>query len=255
MAQGDAALLRAPLARFGAEVQEMPASAYRALPSAGDEYMFQNRFVGDHLLYGTGSSWVRAGERVERPVLVHAVNTGETTRIPLPHGIDRIEPMGRDAVVVGSDGADLHFTALALDARPTIADAYVRPGAAQGETRSHGFFFNPTGDRAGVLGLPLRAGGEPGYTQLTEGSAEVAFLRVSGLHFAPLGALRATPMSAPLQDGCRASCVDWYGNARPIFYRGHVLALMGYELVAGNLGDAALTDAGRTDYFRALREQ
>ena len=32
-------------------------------------------------------------------------------------------------------------------------------------------------------------------------------------------------------DGCQASCVDWYGNARPIFLPERMLALMGYELV------------------------
>ena len=36
-------------------------------------------------------------------------------------------------------------------------------------------------------------------------------------------------------DGCKASCVDWYGNARPIFLGDRVLALMGYEIVEGRL--------------------
>ena len=31
------------------------------------------------------------------------------------------------------------------------------------------------------------------------------------------------------------SCVDWYGNARPIFLGGRVFALLGYELVEGRL--------------------
>jgi hypothetical protein len=30
--------------------------------------------------------------------------------------------------------------------------------------------------------------------------------------------------------GCRASCVDWYGNARPLCLPGRVFALLGYEL-------------------------
>jgi hypothetical protein len=36
-------------------------------------------------------------------------------------------------------------------------------------------------------------------------------------------------------DACKASCVDWYGNARPIFLGDRVLALMGYEIVEGRL--------------------
>jgi hypothetical protein len=49
----------------------------------------------------------------------------------------------------------------------------------------------------------------------------------------PLGDL-ASPR-ARTDDGCKASCVDWYGNARPIFLGQRVLALMGYELVEGRL--------------------
>ena len=30
-----------------------------------------------------------------------------------------------------------------------------------------------------------------------------------------------------------ASCVDWYGNARPIFLGDRMFALLGYELVEG----------------------
>ena len=41
-------------------------------------------------------------------------------------------------------------------------------------------------------------------------------------------------------DGCRASCVDWYGNARPLFLRGRLFALLGYEIVEG-----AFTTEGR----------
>ena len=34
----------------------MPASSYRKLPKP-EGYTFQNRFVGKHLIYGTGSGW------------------------------------------------------------------------------------------------------------------------------------------------------------------------------------------------------
>jgi hypothetical protein len=251
--RGALALLRVARARFGADVADVPREAYRALPGAGESYTLQNRFVGTYLLYGTGNGWVPAGSTAQHQVFAHAIDSGETTPLALPHAVDRIEPLGRDAVVVGSEGNDLHFTALALDARPTVADSYVRQGASQGETRSHGFFYNPDGERSGVLGLPLRSAGQPGYMQLAEGSAEVAFLRVRALHFTPLGGLRASAMQTAPQDGCRASCVDWYGNARPIFYRGQILALMGYELLAGRIANEQMEETARTDYFSALR--
>jgi hypothetical protein len=34
-------------------------------------------------------------------------------------------------------------------------------------------------------------------------------------------------MKASVADGCKASCEDWYGNARPILLRERVLALLG----------------------------
>lgn len=126
--------------------------------------------------------------------------------------------------------------------------------AAQGETRSHGFFFKPSGEGDGTLGLPIRRSGAPGYEQLVNGSAEVMFLGVQNLGFRPLGALASDP-NTPQDDQCTVSCVDWYGNARPIFYRGRVFALLGYELVEGALGGGRSTirELDRTNLLGALR--
>jgi hypothetical protein len=46
--------------------------------------------------------------------------------------------------------------------------------------------------------------------------------------------------------------VDWYGNARPIFYRGRILALLGYELVEGALSNNALRERSRINYFEQV---
>ena len=47
---------------------------------------------------------------------------------------------------------------------------------------------------------------------------------------------------------CIASCVDWYGNARPIFLGGRVFALMGYELVEGALAGGRISERRRVDF-------
>ena len=49
-------------------------------------------------------------------------------------------------------------------------------------------------------------------------------------------------------DGCKASCVDWYGNARPLFLRGRVFALLGYEIVEGRLGGGLIAEVRRTSF-------
>ncbi|MBL8680877.1 MAG: beta-propeller domain-containing protein [Myxococcales bacterium] len=252
---GDMGLYRFPVSMFSADVPPVPAQYVRHLPRLEQQYMMQNRFVGDYVLYGSGSSWWRSNT-VERRVLAHNIARDQTQSIALEHGVDRIEPMDRDAVIVGGDGRNnLHFSALALDATARTAGHFSRANASQGETRSHGFFYLPTGDRQGMLGLPVRSGEERGYRQLWSGSASVLFLSVNSLNFQQLGELAARAPRQGFNDHCVASCVDWYGNARPIFYRGRVFALMGYELVEGSVANNALRERSRIDYFTALASQ
>ena len=59
------------------------------------------------------------------------------------------------------------------------------------------------------------------------------FLKRQARTFGMAGTLAADPRGA-VDDRCQASCVDWYGNARPIFIGDRVFALMGYELVEGH---------------------
>ena len=47
--------------------------------------------------------------------------------------------------------------------------------------------------------------------------------------------MESSPNGSTRNDQCQASCVDWYGNARPIFLGGRIFALLGYELVEGRM--------------------
>jgi hypothetical protein len=155
--------------------------------------------------------------------------------------------MGSDAVVVGTDGADLHFTAVRLGSLPAVADEYIRKGASQGELRSHGFFYKADARDSGMLGLPISLPARAGYHHLFENSAAILFLKNDSLHFQEAGELGARPEGAK-DDACRASCVDWYGNSRPIFVHGRVIALLGYELVEGALDDGRIWETRRVNY-------
>jgi hypothetical protein len=216
-----------------------------------DRRTFQNRFVGDYVLYGTGMGWGYASPATDTQLYAHGLRSESgTSRLALRHGVDRIEALGQHAVVIGSDGEDLVFSSVALGGRPWIVDRYTQEGAVQGETRSHGFFFHPDGARAGTLGLPIRGGG-PGFAHLVHGSASVLFLDVKALQFRPLGALAAH--DDQVDDNCQVSCVDWYGNARPIFYRGRVFALLGYELVEGIVRRGRIVEVDRAHLYADLR--
>ena len=159
--RGDAALLRVPLTAFADGADDAPASSYRELPTPSG-YAFQNRFVGDYLIYGTGAGWDTPQTRRDSRVYATRWATEDRTHeLPLAHGVDRIEALGRHAVIVGGDRRDLHFTPLRLAGvrEPEVVPGYVRRGAAQGETRSHGFFYKPEDADSGILGLPVRGAG------------------------------------------------------------------------------------------------
>ena len=62
-----------------------------------------------------------------------------------------------------------------------------------------------------------------------------------------IGELDSQPGRA-VNDKCRASCVDWYGNARPLFLRGRVFALLGYEIVEGRFDASRIRELRRVNY-------
>ena len=260
---GDLALLRVSLRSFGNGSHSAPAAAYMPLPKLGG-HSINNRFVGNFLLYGSGGGHRRSGVADQN---VHAVrwdqaHSTQAQTLALDHAVERIEALGEHAVVIGAGGMnsrDLHFSSLQLGHSAQGMHRYVRTNAAQGETRSHGFFYKPdahdgwqASTSQGILGLPVIGGGG---RQFNRDSAAVIFLRNQGLALSEIGALEARAGSQ-VNDGCRASCVDWYGNSRPLFLRGRVFALMGYELVEGAINPAwaenreAISELRRVNYLQ-----
>ena len=246
VAEGDLALMRIPIASFSDGSELVPAPRYCRLQKP-EGPTFQNRFVANYLIYGTGSGWGHPKDIGQSNLFIVDWTNGNSYQLLLPHGVDRIEPMGSDAVIVGTDGKGLHFSSVRLGQSPEIASRYVREEASQGELRSHGFFYKPDGDHSGTLGLPVSVPGRPGYEHLFRNSAAILFLRNDALQFREVGELGSQPESA-IDDQCRASCVDWYGNARPLFLRGRVFALLGYELVEGTVDGGRMQELRRINY-------
>ncbi len=239
--QGQVALLRVPLSAFGDGRGAAQKEHYRLLPAV-QGWSVQNRYVGDWLLYSATGG--RVGPRGPVPedgqaIAVRFASADAPITLRPGHSVERIEAMGGDAVLVGNAGSDLMVSSVRLGrSNAAMAGRFVKPGARQGETRTHGFFYRPTGEDGGLLGLPVlgapKPGRPPGVYAQAQGSASVMFLRQQRLEFNALGELEAQPASAR-DDACKASCVDWYGNARPIFLGSRVFALLGYELVEGRL--------------------
>jgi len=248
---GNTALMRVPLSSFSDGRDVVDSSSYHALPG-GSGYTTHDRFVGDFLLYGDGNGW---GEPTAKPSDMFVVRwaNNDVTRIVLDHSVDRLEQMGSDAVAVGTNGRDLHFSAIRLGEQPAIAGTYVRKDASQGELRSHGFFYKSDGTDAGTLGLPVSLPARAGYHHLFNASSAILFLKNKDLHFEEAGQLSSHPEGA-LDDSCRASCIDWYGNSRPLFIHGRIFALLGYEVVEGANRDGRLQELRRISYAPRQRE-
>lgn len=261
------ALVRMPLDQFGNGGQMAPAIAYRKLAEV-EAWGIQNRFVGHHLLYGGGGY---SDEEDEVPgLMVTPLDADWVQRIDLPHGISRIDRLGFDAVVIG-EGVDesLGFSSIRFSESRwggRLDSTYLLPGASEGETRSHAFFWQAdpadplSGD--GIMALPIeREPGEDMPTYLGSGSG-VFFLRRKEGVLEAAGELSVNPADNPAavaaaaaadklweDDACDASCVDWYGNARPIFLGDRLYALVGDELIEGRLVNGRVVEQRRVTFW------
>lgn len=233
---GSLALLRVPLRAFGNGGARSQEKHYRPVPASLD-YGLQNRFVGDWLIVGSGYQ-----HKQSSAFAIPYARAGHAVALDLQHSTERIEALGNDAVVIGSSGNDLVFSSIRLDNKATPVAGYIQRNAVQSESRTHGFFYQPQDAQSGMLGLPILGGGDERPT------AAVKYLRNKNLQLSDMGLLVAAP-NARLDDNCKASCVDWYGNARPIFIGNRVYALMGYELVEGRVIGDSIVELRRLDYM------
>ncbi|MDP3800616.1 beta-propeller domain-containing protein [Brevundimonas sp.] len=249
--EGTTALLSLPLDRFGDGSGAARPDDYRPLEGLpADSWQRQNRFVGDHLLYAVDRP-SPDGDEARRAGMLMAmrVDDGQARMFDLAAPVSRIEALGPDALIVVSGERAMTLTAVELDgARPELGARYAVPGAGESEGRSHGFFFRPDarGADAGLLGLPIQHYPAPGRPAQWAGSVDMLFLRRDPGSLVALGALSTAAGSR--DDFCRVSCVDWYGASRPIFLRGRVFALMGYELVEGREEGGRIREIGRLDF-------
>ena len=246
--QGDLALLRVPLSAFGSGRRRASSEAYRPLLRMPDRHCVAHaRFVGDWVLAGCESGDGSASTSHRLSVMRYA-SSMPPVDLPIEHAVERIEAMGAAAMVVGPRGQDLWMTRISLDRRASVGDHFVQAHAAQGESRSHGFFYRPESPGLGWLGLPLIESGGTGGGHPVDERASVLFLRERDARLSRAGTLASSAHYGNVDDHCLASCVDWYGDARPIFIGKRVFALMGYELVEGVYAGDRIVERRRVDF-------
>ena len=253
---GDVSLLSLPVDRLGDGSRLAPRSLYRDLPEPNG-YRFQNRFVGNHVLYSAS----QYGDEDETPEIIAVpLDKGWVESVALPHGVTRIDVLGKDAIAIGPDADDrLGFSSIALDGESGAAQleaTHLMPSAEEGENRSQAFFFRPDRQQDGVsvngtLGLPVNREVRDDAGEFLGDASAIAYLRRENRALSELGTLDSGVTDrddADAIDNCEASCVDWYGNARPIFLGDRVFALMGYELVEGRIEGGRINELRRIDF-------
>jgi hypothetical protein len=259
-AEGSAALVTLDLDRFGDGSGQARDQDYRILPPLPENASWgvRNRFVGRHLFYGVG---VRNGEWEPAGGVLHVVPLDEGGILTwITEGaVVRIEPMGQDALVLTDSVEGLTFETFNLNPvsgyRPRIgfSDAYLLEDANQSEYRSHAFFYRP--DRSspdgetGILGLPVYEPDTSG-SRYTQDDVRITFLRRHENALRPLGDLYT--WGDPEEDLCEASCIDWYGDARPIFIGDRIFALLGYDLIEGRISSGRIYPSQRVSFAPAI---
>lgn len=219
-------------------------------PAAG---VIENRFADDWLVYGArveGYGAIPDRNRPESPLFVLPVERpDETRRLALPHNVIRIERVGADRIAVGGyrDVGGLDLSLVQLARKPSVLDTLRLRGRFESEGRSHAFNSLVEDDGSGLLGVPtvLRRSGGGRFVWNSEGS-DVSFLRMapSG-RLADAGALEQLNTRPAPGYSCEVSCIDWYGNSRPIFTDGRIFALMATEIAEGRMGKNRITEVRR----------
>jgi hypothetical protein len=248
------AYLDFPLARFGATIAEVEPERYTAMPGVKSHYI-ANRFTDSYLVYGSLGQYRRGlSEDAMPPVYAVPVDRPRDVRaLPVRHTVLRAEQAGNDIVLTGyRNQLGLYVTLIDLDRRPRVASQVRLEARFESEGRSHAFNSLIGRDGSGVMGLPtIRREGGSSRAAWRSSASDLSFLTVDRTgRLTPIGELERR-FQYDDEDGavpgyaCEVSCVDWYGNSRPIFTDGRVFALTGTELIEGRVFENEILEVQR----------
>lgn len=251
----------APMSMFRDDIRT--ASSWRYATTPAPEGMdYENRFTDGYVVYGGRESWRTSAPDSDEPpkhanlVAVPVGAPRDSAVIPAPHSVNRLERVGSDIVAAGyRDAAGLSVSILDLDASPRLADTQVLADRYESEGRSHAFNARLDADGDGLMGIPTvrRVEESNRYWWWSEVSdvSFMAFDRSGDIEEA--GTLTGTRDSEDASYKCEVSCVDWYGNARPIFIGSRIFALTGTEIIEGRLAEGKVVEVRRVNLTAPLK--
>ena len=275
------AFLSLPTARFSPTVTDAPADAFTDVPGTENHHV-ASRFTERYLVYGGlsrfrrgypdfdryadyGSSYRRRMLRDLQPRPAFVVPIGRPYAVePLSigHTVIRAERVADDIVLTGyRDRRGLSISLIDLTARPRVGSTVVLDGRFESEARSHAFNSLVEEDGGGLMGLPTvgRVEESQRYHWRSQAS-DVSFLSFDPRgRLQPIGELERRfeyvdeyddESGEEDEDGvpgyeCEVSCIDWYGNSRPIFTGGRIFALAGTELIEGRVDGGRIREVQR----------
>lgn len=266
-----------PLARFTAALSDSPESAFTDVPGT-ENHPVASRFTDRYLVYGglsrfrrgypdlgeyTDASYRRRVMRDLQPRPAYVVPIGRPYAVrPLSigHTVIRAERVADDILLTGyRDRRGLSLTLIDLDSGPRIGSTVTLDGRYESEGRSHAFNSLVEDDGAGLMGLPTVPRIEDSDRAWWRSRAsDVSFLEFDADgRIGRLGELvRRFDYIDDREDGrededgvpgyeCEVSCIDWYGNSRPIFTGGRIFALAGAELIEGRVENGRIREVQR----------
>jgi hypothetical protein len=264
------ALLDAPQQAFGDRYAAASERDFVRVPglSAGG---VENRFTADYVIYGGRDRYSRRPPRDDE-ARARALANGITVvplakptaaqRIALGHNLVRLEKLGDGAVIATgyADDSGLRVSYVALGengAGAELRSSALLPRRYESEGRSHAFNATISTGGEGMLGVPTvnreeQSGGYWWYSDVSD----LSFLGFDPKgRLADAGLIAATPEDeVKTGEGydCEVSCIDWYGNARPIFLGGKVYGLMATELVEAEVVGGKVAERRRVDLTAPL---
>ncbi|OQW56849.1 MAG: hypothetical protein A4S17_13265 [Proteobacteria bacterium HN_bin10] len=244
-----------PLTAFSVRPHAAPEAHFTPLPGPGGRAL-ENRFAVGYLVYGGRNNWSSyppqdREDLSARVVAVPIETPSAAMALEAPHNIIRVESIGVRAVLTGYRNADsLSVSVLDLQGLPRFTATAELAGRYESEGRSHAFNAAPDEHGSGLMGLPtVQAERRAGRWWWNSESSDVSFLSVDRAGaITTLGEL--TSDAAENSDPsyvCEVSCIDWYGNSRPIFAHNRVFALSGTELIEGRVAGGRIGETGRVN--------
>lgn len=251
------AFMTMKLDRFGRRFRTVAEESYVEMPATRTPAI-ANRFTDTHLVYGslTGNGWDPRYDddaRFERPpaFALPVAAPRAVRQVDLPHNVLRAERAGDDIVLTGyRDGTGLRISLVDLDGRPRVASTAHLPKRYESEGRSHAFNSLMESDGSGIMGLPTVYYDNNRPVWPSEASDLSYFSADSNGRLTSIGALIGENRGRDPAYRCEVSCIDWYGNSRPIFTDGRVFALSGTELVEGRVANGRIEEIRRLDMTR-----